>query len=223
MKRKIFLLLAMILSLSLLLTACATKNSDVVTVISEDKAKEAGLALINLAFDVNVTDAEAEYQENSDVIHEGGSKERYIFEEPGRVYLVKVAPEKGGDAYYYASVDAVTGAAYRAEKYFYGATLTAEQQKQADALGPLEEFHPHSLLTAQQEATGIVDKLMKDRLEPDVPTFRVFPDMIETDSVDFPRVQLEYFVLMENGTFYNLTLCWPTMELTRVYRYPQDA
>lgn len=222
MKRKIFLLLAMILSLSLQLAACATKNSDVVTVISEDKAKEAGLALINLAFDVNVTDAEAEYQENPDVTHEGGSKERYIFEEPGRVYLVKVAPEKGGDAYYYASVDAVTGVAYRADKYFYGASLTSEQQKQADALGTLDEFRPDSLLTVQQDATRIVEKLMKDRLEPDVPTLRIFSDMIETDSVDFPRVQLEYFVLMENGTIYNLTLCWPTMELVSVYRYSQN-
>lgn len=223
MKRKIVILVAMILSFSVLLTACAQKDNTIVNVIGEDQAKETGLALINLAFDVNVTDAEAEYQENPDVTHADGNKERYIFEEPGRVYLVMVAPEKGGDAYYYASVDAVTGVAYRAEKYFYGATLTAEQQKQADALGPLYEFRPDSLLPAQQEATGIVEKLMKDRLEPDVPTHRTFPDMIETDSVDFPRVRLEYFVLMENGTIYNLTISWPTMELVSVYRYPQDT
>lgn len=41
--------------------------------------------------------------------------------------------------------------------------------------------------------------------------------MIETDSVDFPKVLIEYFVLMENGKVYNLALCWPTMELVMVY------
>ena len=45
----------------------------------------------------------------------------------------------------------------------------------------------------------------------------MYPDMIETDIADFPKVRLEYFVIMEGGKIYNLTLCWPTMELVKVY------
>lgn len=222
MKRKIVLLITIILSLSLLFTACATRNSDVVAVVSEEKAKEAGLALINLAFDANATEATVELVENPDRTHADSTSARYIFEEPGRVYEVKVAPEKGSSKYYYAAVNAVTGVAYRAEQAMSGIDLTKEQQKQAEALGTVDTFDPNSLLSAQQDGKVAVFDLMKNRLEKLVPTLRVFPDMIETDSVDFPKVRLEYFVLLENGTIYNLTLCWPTMELVSVYRYAQN-
>ena len=222
MKRKIVLLIAIILSLSLLFTACATKNSDVVTVIGEDKAKEAGLAFINLAFEANATDATVELVENPDRTHADGSTARYMFEDPGREYIVKVAPEKGSNDYYYAFVDAVTGVAFQAERAMSGIDLTDEQQKQAEALGTLDSLDTKTLLPAQQDGEAVVNDLMKTRFEKLVPTLRVFPDMIETDSVDFPKIRLEYFVLMENGTIYNLTLCWPTMELVSVYRYSQN-
>ena len=222
MKRKIVLLIAIILSLSLLFTACATKNSDVVTVIGEDKAKEVGLAFINLAFEANATDATVELVENPDRTHADGSTARYMFEEPGREYTIKVAPEKDSNDYYYAYVDAVSGVAYRAEQAMSGIDLTEEQQKQAEALGTVDTFDPNALLPAQQDGQAVVSDLMKNRLEKLVPTLRVFPDMIETDSVDFPKVRLEYYVLMENGTIYNLSLCWPTMELVSVYRFTQN-
>lgn len=103
-----------------------------------------------------------------------------------------------------------------------GIDLTEEQQKQAEALGTVDTFDPNALLPAQQDGQAVVSDLMKNRLEKLVPTLRVFPDMIETDSVDFPKVRLEYYVLMENGTIYNLSLCWPTMELVSVYRFTQN-
>lgn len=211
-----------IICILLLFTACATKNSDVGTVIGEDKAKEEGLAFINLAFEANATDATVELVENADRTHAVGSTARYMFEEPGREYIVKVAPEKGSNDYYYAYVDAVSGVAYRTEQAMSGIDLTEEQQKQAEALGTVDTFDPNALLPAQQDGQAVVSDLMKNRLEKLVPTLRVFPDMIETDSVDFPKVRLEYFVLMENGTIYNLSLCWPTMELISVYRYAQN-
>ena len=185
--------------------------------ISEEEAKQAGLALINLAFGANETDAVVEYQARVSATNDDGSAEQAYSAEPDRVYVVKAARGTGETDYYYAEVDAVTGFAFRAERFMSGIVLTEEQQKQADALGALEEFDPNSLLPAQQEAMEIVVERMEKNLETDVPVLRVYPDMIESDSADFPKVQLEYFVLMEDGKIYNITLCWPTMELIKVY------
>lgn len=53
MKRKLSLLLVSLLALSLALSACGQKEKGIVLAIGEEKGKAAGLALINLAFDVN--------------------------------------------------------------------------------------------------------------------------------------------------------------------------
>lgn len=219
MKRKIFLLTAilLLLSLSLLLTACGQKEKGIVLAIGEEKGKAAGLALINLAFDVNETEASVEYQARPAATSQDGTTGETVTLEPDRVYVVKAAPENGETEYYYAEVDAVTGFAFRAERLLSGIVLTEEQQKQAETLGTLEEFQPDTLLSAQEDARIIVADLMENRLEKSVPILRMYPDMIESDSVDFPKVMLEYFVIMEDGKVYNLTLCWPTMELVKVY------
>ena len=57
MKRKRFLLTPIILVIFLAMTACGQKD------IGEAKAKETGLALINLAFDVNETEAVVKMEE----------------------------------------------------------------------------------------------------------------------------------------------------------------
>jgi len=219
MKRKIFLLTAIILSFSLFLTACGQKDNGVELVIGEEKGKAAGLALINQAFDVNETEASVEYQARPATFFQDGTTGETVTLEPDRVYVVKAAPEIGETEYYYAEVDAVTGVAFRAERFLSGIVLTEEQQKQADALGTLDEFDPDSLLPAQQDAQTIVTDLIEKRLEKDVPVLRMYPDMIEADSEDVLKVLLDYFVIMQDGKVYNLTLCWPTMELTSVYIY----
>ena len=217
MKRKLSLLLVSLLALVLFLTACGQKEDGVVLAIGEEKGKAAGLALINRAFNVNETEASVEYQARPAAAFQDGTTGQEATLEPDRVYVVKATPEKGETEYYYAEVDAVTGFAYRAERLLSGIVLTKEQQKQAETLGTLEESNLDSLLPAQQDALTIVADLMEKRLEKDVPILRMYPDMIESDSVDFPKVLLEYFVIMEDGKVYNLTLCWPTMDLVKVY------
>ena len=217
MKRKAFLLTVIILSLTLLLTACGQKDNGCELAIGEEKGKAAGLALINQAFDVNETDASVEYQARPATFYQDGTTGETVTLEPDRVYVVKTAPKIGETEYYYAEVDAVTGVAFRAERSLSGIVLTQEQQKQADALGTLEECDLDVLLPAQQDAQTIVADLIEKRLERSIPILRMYPDMIESDSVDFPKVMLEYFVIMEDGKVYNLTLCWPTKELVKVH------
>lgn len=213
MQRKAILLITIILSLSLLLSACGQKSAAAVSVIGEDEAKQAGLALINQAFGVEETEALAQYQElpgepkpDNGVPHYGGRESK-------RVYLLMVASKEAGEESYTAKVDAVTGIAFYAERNMSYIELTAEQQKQAESLGTPETYNPNALIPAQQDAEQLVNEYMKPLLGKEDSVLRVFPDMIETDSVDFPKVRLEYFVLTESGRIYHIELCWPTMEL----------
>ena len=217
MKRKIVLLTAIILSLSLLLTSCAKKDNTFVNVIGEEKAKEAGLALINKVFDVNETEATVEYKEWAGVTYVNGCYAQYGTEEPNRVYVIKVDPDEIGNGRFYAEVNAVTGIAYRAERDSSKIVLTEKQLKQTNMLETLDEFYPDDFLDIQKEGMSVVFSLLKDRLERDVPMFGIYPDLIESDSVDFPKVRLGYIILMEDDTIYDLTLLWPSMDLIGVY------
>ena len=217
MKRKLFLRTAALLSLSLLFTACAPRDNDIVLAIGEEAGKAAGLALINRAFDAKANEATVEYQARAGVTYHSEAAGKDVLLEPDRVYVVKVAPKAGETEYYYAEVDAVTGFAFRAERYATETVFTEEQQKQGDAFGTQGELNPDDFLLTQQNAQKNIMDIMANRLEPELPILRIYPDIIETDSVDFPQVMLEYFVLMEDGTVYNLTLSWPTMELIKVY------
>jgi len=210
MKRKLFLLTAIILSFSIVLSACSPR------LVGETKAKEIGLGYINQIFDVNETEAIVEYEERPGVTYVNGCYAHYGTEEPHRVYVIKVNPNEIGNARYYAEVNAVTGFAYRAGRDTSAILLTEEQQKQANALGTLDEFNPDTFLDIQKDAMSVVFELLQTRIERDVPIFRVYPDMIESDSVDFPKVLLEYIIIVEDSTVYNLTLCWPSLDLTSV-------
>ena len=130
MKRKIFLLLAMILSLSLLLTACATKNSDVEIVIGEEKAKEAGLALINHVFDVKETEATVTLQTLAGATYADGDYQQMGDEQPIYYYTVATPQGTNGITDFTALVNAETGIAYSAEQsYSHVPKMTAAQRE----------------------------------------------------------------------------------------------
>ena len=83
--------------------AFAETKSDLV---SEATAKEAGLALINQAFDVNETDATVTYAEYAGFSYANGIMVQYGTEEPVRVYSVSIPQENSENPLYYATVNA---------------------------------------------------------------------------------------------------------------------
>jgi len=201
----------------LFLSACTPR------LIGEEKAKEAGLALINLAFDLQETEAKAALEERPGLSYINGIQAHLGDEKPIPYYTVKVGLQEDGNPLYYAEVNAATGVAYRAEKCLSTIVLTEEQQKQADALGTLEDFFTEDFSEVQQSSVRTVDGWVHDRLERDVPFLRTVPNIIESDSVSFPLVWMEYYVICVNGTIYNVTLCWPTMEVVGVYLLNRDS
>jgi len=207
MKKK---LLVIIICVAVLLSACSPR------LISEAKAKEAGLAFINRVFDVKETEATVVLEEQPGLSYINGVHAHLGGEDPIKYYTVGVGLQEDGNHTYYAEVNAVTGVAYRAERNTSAIVLTEEQQKQANALGTLDDFNPDSFLDIQKDAMEIVADQIQARLEKDVAIFRMYPDMIESDSVDFPKVWLEYIVVMENDTVYTINLCWPSMDIIGV-------
>jgi len=213
MKKRVIAIFICINYLFLVLSACAPR------LVGEAKAKEAGLAMIQQAYEVDLTNAlvTVAYQEGAGVTYEDGQRIQYGTEEPMRFYNIRVNPdEENENPEYYAEVNAVTGVAYRADKNISKIVLTEEEQKLANKLGTLDEFNPDTFNNIQEDAMSVVVDLLQARLERDVPVFRMYSDMIESDSVDFPKVRLGYIVLMENDMVYDLTLLWPSMDLIAV-------
>jgi len=201
-----------IICLVLLLSACTPR------LVSEAKAKEAGLAMIHQAYGADLADAvvTTEYQERAGVTYDDGFTIQYGTEEPMRVYVIRVNPDEIGNAEYYAEVNAVSGVAYRARIRPSSIVLTEEQQKKADIFGAYENFDSDTLEAIQQDAVSVATDMIDSRLEQDVPIFRIYPDTIMTDKLEYPKVFLEYIAIMENDTIYSIMLCWPSMDLVDV-------
>ena len=216
MKRKIATLGVFVVCISLFLTGGKPK------LVGEDAAKEAGLAFINHVFDVSETEAVVTLEEQPGLSYINGVHAHLGGEDSIKYYTVKVGLLDDGNFLYYAEVNAQTGAAYRVDRNTASISLSEEQRKLADVLGNLDDFDPDYFLDIQNDAMSIVQRLIQSRLEKDVPIFRMYPDMIGSDSVDFPKVSLEYIVVMENDTIYTITLSWPSMDIIGVYNRTSD-
>lgn len=211
-------LLVIFICVAVLLSGCSPR------LISEAKAKEAGLAMINQAYEVDLTDAvvSVEYQERAGVTYEDGERIQYGTEEPMRVYVIIINPDDIGNPEYYAEVNAVTGVAYRADKSSSLIPRTAEQQAQAEAIGKMEDLPTKDFEDDEANALQIGEDWVRAHFEPDIPVLRTVPNSTMTDGVDFPLLFVDGSVIFIDGTIYKVEVCWPAMEVTSVYLCNQE-
>jgi len=214
MKRKIVFALALIICTSLLLSGCSPR------LVGEKKAKEAGLAFINFTFDVNETEATVRLEERPGLSYINGIQAHLGDEEPDRVYVIKVNTDEIGNFDYYAEVNAVTGEAYRADKAWeLLKPMTAEQQARADELYSQEEEWSKVLsAVAQQETTPEAEKWFKDVFHPDAPILSLVFFLSEGDSFLRNGIDVDYYVVLIDGTIYSLNMVWPTFEVLSITR-----
>lgn len=212
MKRKFILFFEIILSLTLFLTACSPK------LVGETKAKEAGLALINQAFDVNETEAEVTYREYAGTSYVNGESIQYGDEEPVRVYEVIIPNGNDENPLYYAAVNAKTGVAYRAERSESFLTqLTDDQQAEGKELALMDNADEVYIKKLNESnASEIVAAWVAKRLYSDVGVLSVLDNGFITDNVISPRVCMEYTVVFLDGAVYQASIYWPTMEILQV-------
>lgn len=214
-KKRIWIVM---ICLVLLLTGCAPR------LVSEAKAKEAGLAMIQQAYGADLADAvvTAEYQERAGVTYDDGFMIQYGTEEPMRVYGIRVNPDEIGNAEYYAEVNAVTGIAYRADKSRSLIPRTEEQLAQAAAISIEEDLPIEDYEVDEAGALRLGEEWVREHFEPDIPVLRTVPNSTMTDSVDFPLFFVDGSVIFIDGTIYNFEVCWPSMEVIGIYLCNQE-
>jgi hypothetical protein len=217
MKRSLTILLLCALLAGFLLFGCSPR------IISEAQAKEAGLAYINHVFDRTETDAKVTLEERPGLSYFNGMLMHMGDEEPIYYYTVKVGALEYGNSYYYAEVNAVTGVAYRADKSTTLIQMNDDELNRAQSIGTLDDFDPDSFLDEQENGKAIVDLYVQTHLSQGVPAIVVIPAIVETDSVDFPKVWMEYLVVLDDGRMFNVTLCWPTMDVIGVVERNQET
>ncbi len=212
--------LIIFICVTLLLSACSPR------LVGEAKAKEAGLAMIQQAYEVDLSDAVVTvvYQEGAGVTYEDGQRIQYGTEEPMRFYNIRVNPdEENENADYYAEVNAVTGVAYRAGKAQPNSELTEEQRKKAEAVKFPETPPSYGFTDEQVESMWFSVEWLKQHFEPDMEMLCSVPGIEMTDNYTEPQQWIESFVVYRNGHIYLVELLWPSMEVTSVYLYDQES
>lgn len=214
-KKRIFVLF---ICIALLLSSCSP------ALVGEAKAKEIGLAVIQQAFEVDLTDAvvTVEYRERPGETYQQGESIQYGMEEPIRFYEIKVNPDEIGNADYYAEVNAVNGLAYRADKSIALIPRTEEQLAEAAALKPGDDLPVENYEVDETGSLQQAEDWVRAHFEPDTPVLRTVPNSSMTDSVDFPLFTVSCFVVFVDGTIYSVDVCWPTMDVTSVYLCNQE-
>jgi len=218
MKKRVIVTIICINYLFLVLSGCSPR------LVGEAKAKEAGLAMIQQAFEVDLSDAAVtvEYQERPGVTYEDGVAIYYGTEEPSRIYVIKVDPDEIGNSRYYAEVNAKTGIAYRADKSSSLIPLTAEQRAQAAAIGEGDDLPVEDYKVDEEGALQLGEEWVREHFESDIPVLRTVPNSTMTDSVDFPLFFVDFSVVFINGAIYDIEVCWPAMEVIGVYLRNQE-
>lgn len=209
MKRKIFLLLAIVLTITLLVTACAPKN------ISADEAEKTALAALNKAFDISLTKASVVLMQHPQTKLEN---DKIVNSEPEKwveYYSVSVNGEKGGTLYL-AEVDAKTGAVGYITRSADLVVLTSEQAQKAASIGTFEEYAADRFTAEQKDAGNIAVQWVQEVMEPGGELHHATTQGIYTAKDLFPTLMMQTMVVMQSGNAYQVTVSWPAMQVVDV-------
>jgi len=212
-KRKLAILLVSVTCVSLFLSGCTPR------LVGEAKAKEAGLALINLAFDANETEATVEYSEYAgDSQSQDQSTGRKHDVPVMRCYYVNVMKESSDEVLYYTQVDAISGFAYSANRTVETLSpLTDEQIKQAEELVKLP-YGKREVMNRLYELKlpQTINDWMSARFEKQSKIKTVeYGKMIE-GLIDSKIVTMDCRVTFENGAVYVIGIILPTKRIFQI-------
>ena len=210
MKRKLFLLTAIILAFSLAMTAC-TQGS-----ISEAKAKQLALDNINKLFQTNQTEATVTREEMGCLPDQVGAVATMGNAEDTSRWLYIVSVPSQDDEKYTAYVVESTGEVIYASQAESNITLTDEQKEQAEQLLAAEADYGNE----HQKAFTTMREACKEwaiaNLNDDHP---ILLDALRGRMPDQPAKETfsaDYYVVTNDARVYCVTMCWPSMQVLNI-------
>lgn len=215
MKKRLAILLA-VLSCATLLIAGKSNT------VGYDKAEEAGLAFLRVAFGLDATEAKVKLVTLPNIKIIDQTKVYAQNTSSGTCYHVAVFDPQANYPYYTAEVNPITGVAYRAQFARKYIQLTASQKSKADLIGTLEAFPDFDFSSQKAEAIAAAQSYVETHFVSSGAIKRVFPQDIRTDSEIFPMVDVDSLLLMADGTVYQVTVCWPSMTVIDVRILGED-
>lgn len=210
MKRKLFLLTAILLSLSLFLTACKQGEID------EAKAKEIALNYVNNMFDANETQASVEqdqteyYRDETGALVTSGDGNSSL----ERLYFVRV-PEETSIIQYEVAILGSTGEVLYASRGTSSIRLTDAQKKQAEAFyvetSEWEDLH----VSAMQSLRQACFDWAKTKLDESRPV------VLDANRGEMPGVKQRqfghsFYVVTRDGRVYSVSMQWPSMQVMSI-------
>ena len=207
MKRKLFLVTTIILSLSLFLSACGQKD------IGEAKAKEIGLNYINQIFDVNETEAMVQRYVEECIPENDGA---VVTGDPNigtRVLYNIVVANNDSQPLYETWVLGSTGMPVSVRQGEINVILTDAQKKKANTLFSEErnwgEKHEAALVELKEASIQWVQEKI-------CPNSSV---LLASPTGDYQHTNMtttfidSFYVVLRDGTIYKIGLQWPSLQV----------
>jgi len=211
MKRRIVFEAALISCIALFISACGYKDT------GEAKAKEIGLAYINQVFGANETEetvtkeqVECFTWQDGAIVTDGDASIATRL-----IYRVRVAKSESITRYE-ALVNGTTGIPYHARQNEMNIVLTDEQKEKANALFAEERSWGVKHAAALKELKNACIQWVKENQMGD------YPVLLAEEKEGSERKQVSttfwqgYYVVMRNGTIYDISIVWPSMSVLSV-------
>ena len=210
MKRKLYYLVAIIFSLSFVFSACAPKD------IGETKAKEIGLATINKLFGANETDAQISSEQMEYFTYRNGTAVSAGDADGTRkVYYIRVAKSES-QPLYEAWVIGDSGKPLYISQNELNIILTDAQKEEANTLFAEERRWGKQHDAARAELKTACEAWATANLMVD------YPVLFSAETGDYKHTTItttfidSYYVVMQDGTIYIITMQWPSMQVLRI-------
>ena len=208
MKRKVVILCAFVVCISLFLTGGKPK------LISEDEAKKAGLAFINHVFDAQETEATVSEAVQSGATYVDG--EYRLTGDEQQIYYFVVATPKDADGRsdYTAFVNAETGVAYSAEqRYSHVPKMTAEQHEKWSKAYGNGDSDAIDYLSMDIDCKDFAREWISQKFELKAKIL----GMVDSGSMfDQDGASTNFYIVIRDGTIYHITMAWPQMIVIEV-------
>ncbi len=182
--------------------------------VSEEEAKEAGLAFINRMFDVNETEAKVAFVTQAGYSFIDGETIETGKEEPVYIYSVSISESDNGLYRYYAYINAETGVAYYAARgYSLGAEMTTEQRNAMEEEKGDDFWESCNYSRISVNCKDAAREWISQKFDLNAKILGFIDCGFLADETG---VTANFYVVIRDGTIYYINMAWPQLIVLEV-------